>query len=162
MRCFIFGPPGSGKSTCAFRLSHELGLPVFHMDHFFFKAPNIHISTEEAMKELKNRLPHDDWIIEGNHGDALEYLAERADCVYILNVHPLTCIYRIIKRHFQNDPFLKKAVSEGWQETLSWQFIWFTLHLFPKNFPRQIEQIKRLCKGRVYIGNEVISAFAKE
>jgi hypothetical protein len=60
------------------------------------------------------------------------------------------CTYRIIKRHWQKDPELKKAVSEGWEETLSWQFIWFTLSIFPKNLPRQLDMIRKTAGGKVH------------
>jgi adenylate kinase family enzyme len=150
MKIFIFGPPGAGKSTLAFECGKRTRLPVFHIDHFFFKAPNIHISKEEGLRELKGTLPDDDWIVEGNHGAALDYVAEKADHVIIMNINPLLCTYRIIKRHIQNDPVLKKAVSEGWEETLCWQFIWFTLRLFPKNFLQQTARIEQFCKGTVH------------
>lgn len=150
MRIFIFGPPGAGKSTLAFRLGRELDLPVFHIDHYFFKAPNIHIGLVEALAELKTALPQDNWIIEGNHGAVLSLLTEQADHTIILEVSPLLCLYRVVKRYYQNDPRLKKAISAGWEEKLSWQFSWFILRLFPKNFKKQKEQIKELAKGKIY------------
>jgi adenylate kinase family enzyme len=35
-RIMIFGIPGSGKSTFAAKLSQQLGLPLFHLDKYFF------------------------------------------------------------------------------------------------------------------------------
>lgn len=150
MKIFIFGPPGAGKSTLAFDLGSKMECPVFHVDHYFFKAPNIHVSVEEAMREMKAVLPKDNWIIEGNHGAVLPYLLKRADHVIVLEVAPLICLYRVFKRYFQNDPHLKQAISEGWEEKMSWQFVWFILRLFPKNFGRQRQQIEELANGKVY------------
>ncbi|MCB0631747.1 MAG: hypothetical protein R2824_03830 [Saprospiraceae bacterium] len=150
MKIFIFGPPGAGKSTIALEMGRRTGLPVYHLDHFFFKAPNIHVSSAEAMAELETSLPDGDWIMEGNHGDALDFLIKRADHVIILEIPPLLCTYRIIKRYLQQNPELKQAVSEGWEETLSWQFIWFTLRIFPRNLPRQLEQIKMTATGQIH------------
>ncbi len=151
MKIFIFGPPGAGKSTLALELGRQMDLPVLHVDHYFFKAPNIHISTKEALAELKAALPHDNWVVEGNHGAVLPLLAAQADHSIVLKVSPLLCLYRVVKRYYQNDPELKKAISEGWEEKLSWQFTWFILRLFPKNFAKQKQQIKALAKGKVHL-----------
>ena len=151
MRLFIFGPPGAGKSTLAIDLGKKMGLPVFHMDHYFFKAPNIHVSVDEALAELKTKIPGDNWIVEGNHGAALPYLATRSDHIIVLEVPPVICLFRVLKRYFQNDVQLKKAISEGWEEKLSWQFIWFILRLFPKNFGKQKKQIEQLANGKIHL-----------
>lgn len=151
MRIFIFGPPGAGKSTLAFELGNKMGLPVFHIDHYFFKAPNIHVAVEEAMAELKSTIPSNNWIVEGNHGAALPYLTEQSDHVIVLEVAPVICLFRVLKRSFQNNAQLKKAISEGWEEKLSWQFIWFILRLFPRNFGKQKEYIRKTTKGKVHL-----------
>ena len=151
MKIFIFGPPGAGKSTLALELGRQTKLPVLHVDHYFFKAPNIHIAAKQAIMELKAALPQDDWIIEGNHGAVLPFLAEQADHTIVLEVSPLRCLFRVIKRYYQNDPKLKTAISQGWEENLSWQFIWFILRLFPKNFVQQKQHIRRLSRGQVHI-----------
>lgn len=150
MKLFIFGPPGAGKSSLALAIGEQLNLPVYHVDHYFFKGPDIHLPADEALQALKEAIPEGDWIVEGNHGAVIDFLAGQAEHVILLEVHPLICVYRVIKRYFQNDPALKKAISAGWEETLSWQFIWFILHLFPKSFPRQKERIKMICKGIIH------------
>lgn len=150
MKLFIFGPPGAGKSSLALGIGEQLNLPVYHVDHYFFKGPDIHLPADEALQVLKEAIPEEDWIVEGNHGAAIDFLAGQAEHVILLEVHPLICVFRVIKRYFQNDPALKKAISAGWKETFSWQFIRFILFLFPKSFPSQQERIKRRCKGTVH------------
>lgn len=150
MKIFIFGPPGSGKSSLALAIGEQLNLPVYHLDHYFFKGPDIHLPADEAMQALQAAIPEENWIVEGNHGAAIDFLVRQAEHVILLEVHPLICVFRVIKRYFQNDPALKKAISPGWKETLSWQFIWFILRLFPRSFPRQKERIKMSCKGIIH------------
>lgn len=36
MKIMIFGRPGGGKSTSANQLSKELGLPIYHLDKYFY------------------------------------------------------------------------------------------------------------------------------
>lgn len=87
--------------------------------------------------------------MEGNRGGVLSYLLEQADHVVVLDVSPLRSTNRIIKRHLQQDAQLKTAVSDGWDDNLSWQFIWFCLRIFPRNFPAQVQQILTQSKGKV-------------
>ncbi len=150
MKLFIFGPPGAGKSSLALAIGKKLKLPVYHVDHYFFKGPDIHVPFDQAMAALKLAIPADNWIVEGNHGEAIDFLAGQAEQVIILEVHPLICVFRVIKRYFQNDPALKKAISAGWEEALSWQLIWFILHIFPKSLPSQKERIRTICQGVVH------------
>ena len=89
--------------------------------------------------------------MEGNHGAALPYLAIRSDHIIVLEVPPWICLVRVLKRYFQHDTQLKKAISEGWEEKLSWQFIWFILWLFPKNFGKQKQQIEQIAKGEIHL-----------
>ncbi|NRB50238.1 MAG: hypothetical protein HRU41_21350 [Saprospiraceae bacterium] len=151
MKILIFGPPGAGKSKLAFDLGKKMELPVFHVDHYFFKGPDIHVPVKEAMKELKTALPDDNWVIEGNHGAVLSFLTMRADHTIVLQVSPLICLFRVYKRYLQQDPQLKRAISEGWEEKMSWQFTWFILRLFPKNFAKQKRQIQEIAIGKVHL-----------
>jgi adenylate kinase family enzyme len=38
IRICIFGRPGSGKSTFAHKLHLKTGLPLYHLDRYFFVA----------------------------------------------------------------------------------------------------------------------------
>jgi adenylate kinase family enzyme len=37
-KVMIFGRPGSGKSTFALKLSQTTGLPLYHLDKYFFES----------------------------------------------------------------------------------------------------------------------------
>ena len=37
MKIAIIGNPGSGKSTLASKLHHILGIPIYHLDQYFWK-----------------------------------------------------------------------------------------------------------------------------
>lgn len=150
MKIFIFGPPGSGKSTLAFEIQKRTNLPLFHLDHFFFKAPNIHVPTSDALKELWETLPNSDWIVEGNHGAPLVELASCADYIFIIHESPIICAYRVLKRYFQNDSNLKRAISEGFDQTPTFQFLKFVLMTFPRGFKKQIEKIIDVTDGKVF------------
>jgi hypothetical protein len=104
----------------------------------------------DALNELWQTLPNSDWIVEGNHGAPLIELASRADYIFIIHESPIICVYRVLKRYFQNNQNLKRAISSGFDETPTFQFLKFILINFPKSFKNQVEQITEVTNGKVF------------
>lgn len=101
----IFGRPGSGKSTFATWLSSSLGLPIYHLDKYFFINNWIERDYNEFLKLQQNIVDTECWIVDGNSVRSLEMRMKRADLVIYFNFPKLICAYRIFKR------FLKPNTS---------------------------------------------------
>ncbi len=104
-RIAVLGSPGSGKSFLAARLSEILDLSVVHLDDLFWdtwrNSPDPSLAQIRA--KLMEVVQSSQWIIDGNHGgqrrvDARRIRLEAADAIVYLDMPPLLCVFRLIKR----------------------------------------------------------------
>jgi adenylate kinase family enzyme len=66
-RIVILGPCGSGKSTLARRIGASLGLPVVHLDTFFW-TPGWVQSNESTFRErVADAVQREAWVMDGNY-----------------------------------------------------------------------------------------------
>jgi adenylate kinase family enzyme/ribosomal protein S18 acetylase RimI-like enzyme len=96
----IVGNAGSGKSTLGLELSKILGLPLYHLDQYFW-LPGWQEPEREEFEKIHNELCNKDkWVIEGMAIRFFEYRIQKADCVIFLDIPTFRCLYRILKRAF--------------------------------------------------------------
>lgn len=127
-RIAIIGNAGSGKSTLALKLHKLLGLPLYHLDQYFWKPGWIEPDLEEFAKIHKELCDRDSWIIEGMAIRFADYRLQRADIIIFLDVPTYLCLYRILKRaifHFGREYFSSaKGCPERGPSLKFLKFIW--------------------------------------
>lgn len=96
----IFGRPGGGKSTFAFDLHQSLGLPLYHLDKFFFTSNWAKRDTQEFLTFQQDLVDQEQWIIDGNCTQSLEMRYARADLVIYFKYPRWICYGRVFKRRF--------------------------------------------------------------
>jgi adenylate kinase family enzyme len=121
-RIMIFGLPGSGKSTFSLRLSQLFGLPLYHLDRYYFCEKWVIRETTEFLTIQKNLVEQDTWIIDGNALQSLEMRYCRAHIVIFMAYPRLLCLWRIFKRLWQKDPLILDR-APNCQERVSWKLI---------------------------------------
>src|SRR5687768_15124450 len=122
MRIMIFGRPGSGKSTFAFKLAKKLNLPLYHLDKYFFEANWVMRAYEDFLDDQHRIVAQKDWIIDGNSLQSLHIRYPEADICIYFNYPRLLCLWRLIKRNFTKNPAIDDR-AQGCKERISWQLI---------------------------------------
>ncbi len=108
MKIAIIGNPGSGKSTLAAKLHEITGIPVYHLDQYYWKPGWVRPEREEFIK-IHNELCDQEaglptkasgagWIIEGVATGAFAYRASKADIIIFFDIPRYICFYRVFKR----------------------------------------------------------------
>jgi adenylate kinase family enzyme len=105
-RVIVTGMAGSGKSTFSRSLAAETGLPVIHLDLYFWKPDWVAPSEREWREKQRVLLAGDAWIADGNYHETLDLRLERADTVVILDTPWWVCSGRAFLRG------LRKPVGE--------------------------------------------------
>lgn len=85
-RIMIIGSPASGKSTLAYELSKILGIPVYHLDKYYWKDNWEATSFEDFREVINNIVLNDTWIIDGDYFKTIDIRLKRADLIIYLNI----------------------------------------------------------------------------
>ncbi|KTC86641.1 GNAT family N-acetyltransferase [Legionella brunensis] len=125
-RIMIIGKPGSGKSTFAHVLKGKLGLPLFHLDKFFFTKNWAERNYEEFLFIQQEIVAQDSWIIDGNSTKSFELRYRESDLCLYFNFPRWLCYWRLIKRLISRDPEIDDR-APGCKNTIRWpllKYLW--------------------------------------
>lgn len=101
-KIIVIGCSGSGKSTLSKELRDVTGLPLFHLDHIWWKPDKSHISREEFDQKLNEILLTDRWIIDGNYSRTYEMRFQACDTIIFLDYPFDVCMNGINERIGKN------------------------------------------------------------
>lgn len=159
-RILIIGSPGSGKSTLARTLAARTGLPLIHLDQLYWSPGWQEVDKSVWMQRLMAALESPRWIIEGNYGSTLELRLSHADKVVLLDLSPLRCTWRILRRTWGLRGKVRPDMAEGCPERFDWEFFWYTLTFRLSVLPRVLERLERFGGEKVWLGTpREITAF---
>lgn len=97
-RIAIIGPGGAGKSTLARALGDKLDLPVIHLDRLFWQPGWVEPDRDEWEALNRELVAGERWVIDGNYGGTMEIRLAAADTIVFLDLPPLLCMWRTIRR----------------------------------------------------------------
>lgn len=149
-RVVIIGSSGSGKSTLARQLGKQLNLPVFHLDRYYWQPGWVEMPEAQWNAKVASMVAFDSWIIDGNYRDTLDARLKRADSVIFMDLHPLICSWRAVKRRIVYRNRSRPDMAAGCVEKL------FDPQLF--DFVRHIWQYPYRAKPEVLEKLEVVSS----
>lgn len=118
MRILIVGPSGAGKSTLARRLGARLGLPVIHLDAYYWRAGWREPAAEEWGAQVAELVARDAWIMEGNNSGPLTERMAAADTIVFLDLPAWRCVAGVYVRWWKTRGREREDLAPGCPETL--------------------------------------------
>lgn len=125
-RIVVMGPPGSGKSTLARTLGAGCGLPVFHLDHAFWRPGWVRAPAETFRAEVERIAALPAWVIDGNYGGTLAPRLARANAVVFLDLPPRMYLPRVLRRALVGS-VVGREQAPGCRERLDPAFLRYAL-----------------------------------
>jgi adenylate kinase family enzyme len=84
-RILIIGPNGAGKSTLARVIGERVGLPVVHLDTFFWNPGWVQTERPAFRERVVEAVGGDAWVMDGNYSHTFDLRLPRADAVIWLD-----------------------------------------------------------------------------
>ena len=100
-KVLIIGCAGSGKTTLAKQLSKIIGLPIIHMDNYYW-SDNWGRKSDAEWHDIVNELcQKPKWIMDGNYTKSMPIRFQYATAVIYLDVPRWKCLLRVVMRRFR-------------------------------------------------------------
>jgi adenylate kinase family enzyme len=117
-RIIIIGSSGSGKSTLARAISGRTGLPVIHLDQYYWRPG--WVASDEAVWQqcVQTLIQQPRWIMDGNYRETLDLRLAAAHMVLFLDLPRWVCTWQAIRRRVQYRQQQRPDMAPGCQETL--------------------------------------------
>ena len=137
-RIVVTGMAGAGKSTLSRALAAKSGLPLIHLDLYFWKPGWTEPSDAEWREKQRRLLADDAWIADGNYAETLDLRLERADTVVVL----ATPWWRCAGRAFLRGCRMPDKLPEGCEYS-AWQRLrdeWRLIPIIWRNRRTELER----------------------
>ncbi|MGL4773550.1 MAG: DNA topology modulation protein FlaR, partial [Clostridium sp.] len=129
MKIAIIGNSGSGKSTLARILGDHYKIPVLFLDTVQFVTNWKVRDKDEGRDIVLEFMKNTSWVIDGNYtGFYQRERLEEADKIIFMNFPRRVCLYRAIKRYFMYKGKTRESMTEGCNEKIDFEFVWWILH----------------------------------
>jgi adenylate kinase family enzyme len=144
-RVAVVGSGGSGKSTFAQELSRVTGLPLFHLDEYFWRPGWVEAPRDEFRIIQSELVAHDRWIIDGNYSNTYDLRFARVDTVIVLAPPRRVCLYRVVKRVAVN--WHRDVQAQGCPERFDISFLHWVWR-FPRDARPRLDDALSRYAGR--------------
>lgn len=137
MKIAVIGASGAGKTYFAEKLSGLTHTPCYALDDLFWdndaEGYNKKRDPEERNAMLRTILEREDWIVEGVQYSWVTEAFRTADRIFLLDMPPLLCRLRIIRRFFTRKTCGNGRANESLRSLLS--LLKWTRKFYRKNLP---------------------------
>jgi len=150
-RILIIGCPGSGKSTLARQMGEKNGLPVVHLDKFFWLDNWQEIDKAIFNQKLAEELQKPQWILDGNYPSSLQKRLEACDTAIFLDYPRMVCVLGILKRVFSSLGKTRPDMADNCPERLDLKFLYYAWQFGKKRRPKLLETLAQFPDKNIII-----------
>ncbi len=147
-RIVVIGCRGAGKSTFSRRLGEALGLPVIHLDSFFWNPGWEETHTEEWERIVGELIGREEWVMDGNYGGTMDMRLAAADAAIFLDMPRSLCLRRVIERRVRFAGKPRPDMASGCPERLGWQFLKYVWDYPKSRRPGILRKLESLPEGK--------------
>jgi adenylate kinase family enzyme len=138
-RIAVIGCGGSGKSHFARRLGARLGLPVVHLDQYYWQPGWVATDLDTFRRRVAELAAADRWIMDGNFSHAYPERLPRADTIIWFDMPRWRCILGVVRRILLGFGRTRSDMTEGCPERISIDLLLW-VWVFPKRHRPRVEK----------------------
>jgi adenylate kinase family enzyme len=142
-RILVVGSGGAGKSTFASALGELTGMPVVHLDRYFWSAGWQPMPTDSWSRLVTQLTSAPRWIMDGNYGGSLSLRIPRCDAVVFFDFPRSVCLWGVVKRRLRFAKESRPDMAAGCNEQLSLEFLSWIWRYRVNSRPRVLAEIAK-------------------
>lgn len=140
----VVGCGGSGKSTLAVKLGEVTGIPVFHLDVYYWKPGWKDTELFEWMSIQSKLVENEKWIMDGNFNGTQMIRFEPADTIIYLDLPRYKCLYYAFKRMIVYKRKRRPDMAEGCDERFDFSFYKWVWRYNKNHGPQTLNRLEAL------------------
>jgi putative MATE family efflux protein len=147
-RVIVMGGAGAGKSTFSRALGQKLGVPVIHLDRYFFGPGWAKVEFTTVRQRVAEALVPNRWVVDGTYSDLLDLMLPQLDLIIWLEQPFFRRLYRTWRktRIHKNRPRADRP--DGAEERFTLSYVW-TIMSFGRFTPSVARRLEAAAPGRV-------------
>jgi adenylate kinase family enzyme len=136
-RILVVGSGGAGKTTVARALAARTGLPLIHLDTYYWQ-PNWEPTPRAAWRaRVRDLAARSQWVMDGNYSSMLDLRLPVADTIVFLDLPRRVTLTRVLVRQLRWSGRVRPEMAEGCRERISLDFARW-LWRFPREGRRRL------------------------
>lgn len=147
-RVLVIGSGGAGKSTFARRLGGRLGLPVVHLDAYFWRPGWVETPREEWRRTVEGLCAREAWVMDGNFSGTLAERLAACDTVVFLDMPRAVCLWRVLKRLVMYRDRPRPDMAEGCGEKFDPKFLQWVWTYPSRSRPKVLARLDEFAAER--------------
>ncbi len=121
-RICVIGNSGSGKSVFSKKLAKLTGLPLIHLDRYYWTETCTRPHESDWQVEVSEIVKGNTWIIDGHHETTFVERFRYADTIIFLDYSVWISLFRALKRHFTKNKVDPSCLNKM---PFKLQFFWY-------------------------------------
>jgi adenylate kinase family enzyme len=122
-RIVVVGNSGAGKSLLSTTLAERLGLPLEHLDPYYWRPGWTRPSREEWRSRVAELVARDEWVMDGNYASTFDLRLPRAELIVWVDPNRLSCEYQALRRWWTGRKQHRVDRPDGCAEAIDWEFL---------------------------------------
>ena len=148
-KILVLGCSGAGKSTLSKIIEKHTGIPVYHLDSFFWNPGWVETKSDVFDARVNSICKTEQWIIDGNYTRTLERRLPLADTLIFLDFPTYLCTFRVIKRWLRYHGKTRPDMGKNCPEKIDLEFLRY-IRGYPKHTRPHIIEIIKTTKKKVF------------
>ncbi len=139
----VVGCAGAGKTTLARKLAAASGLPLIHLDFYYWRRGWQLPDGADWREQVVALAAAPGWIMDGNYSNTYDIRMPRADTLIWLDYARAVCLRRVLLRTLTGYGRTRPDLPPSCPERFDIAFLRYVWNFPQKHRPRNVNEVER-------------------